>query len=71
VEWLSKVDDPLISKDTPLKAFTNSLPMTSNFGVVKIKGLDSQVIPDTLVTTLGRVQELFSQVGKVKHKEDV
>jgi hypothetical protein len=45
--------------------------MASTLWSSKGQRLDSQVISETLVTTLGIVQELFSRMGKVKHKEDI
>jgi hypothetical protein len=45
VERLSAMDTSLIGEGTPPEAFTDSR-------VAKIKGLDSQVITETLVTTL-------------------
>jgi hypothetical protein len=71
MERWSKMDSSLIGEGTPLETFADSWQWPWNFGIAKVKGLDSQVISETLVMTLGRVQELFSQVGKIKHKEDI
>jgi hypothetical protein len=61
VERLSELDTPLVGEGAPSEAFADSGRWIRNFGVTKIKGSESQVIPETWRKEV-EFKVLFSQV---------
>jgi hypothetical protein len=59
-----------VGKGAPPEAFADSWWWLRNFGVAKIKGLDSQVIYENLVTTQGKAQgrHMIIELGNIHVK---